>query len=231
MADAYWRYGVAQDAGGSGSVPRLSSVPGYYPSETPSLGTHVNQGSGGLSTASTDYLQKDMFPLRSSAHVIGVGVHPEPVISGLTAKPSIHSYASALEDTNLISHRRDTDLGVDPIARDIIHEGPNSIRKANGSLVPGESNILFVDCLPNDCTRREVGHLFRPFIGFKEIRVVHKEARCSGDKSMVLCFVEFDDAKCALTAMEALQGYKFDDRKPDSPLLRINFAHFPFRLS
>lgn len=28
----------------------------------------------------------------------------------------------------------------------------------------------------------------------------------SGDKAMVLCFVEFADPKCALTAMEALQG-------------------------
>lgn len=28
----------------------------------------------------------------------------------------------------------------------------------------------------------------------------------SGDKAMVLCFVEFNDSKCALTAMEALQG-------------------------
>ncbi|KAL0297199.1 UNVERIFIED_CONTAM: hypothetical protein Sradi_6772000 [Sesamum radiatum] len=51
-----------------------------------------------------------------------------------------------------------------------------------------------------------------------------------GDKAMVLCFVEFTDAKCALTAMEALQGYKFDDKKQNSPLLRIHFAHFPFRL-
>lgn len=28
-----------------------------------------------------------------------------------------------------------------------------------------------------------------------------------GDKAMVLCFVEFTDAKCAITAMEALQGW------------------------
>ncbi|CAK9136660.1 unnamed protein product [Ilex paraguariensis] len=52
----------------------------------------------------------------------------------------------------------------------------------------------------------------------------------SGDKALVLCFVEFSDAKCALTALEALQGYKFDDKKPDSPVLRTHFAHFPFRL-
>lgn len=28
----------------------------------------------------------------------------------------------------------------------------------------------------------------------------------SGDQAMVLCFVEFNDAKCAMTALEALQG-------------------------
>lgn len=31
----------------------------------------------------------------------------------------------------------------------------------------------------------------------------------SGDKAYVLCFVEFNDSKCALTAMEALQGAFF----------------------
>lgn len=31
----------------------------------------------------------------------------------------------------------------------------------------------------------------------------------SGDKAMTLCFVEFVDSKCALTAMEALQGNNF----------------------
>ncbi|CAI9093736.1 OLC1v1029290C1 [Oldenlandia corymbosa var. corymbosa] len=94
-----------------------------------------------------------------------------------------------------------------------------------------ESNILFVDRLPTDCTRREVGYLFHPFIGFREIRVIHKEPRRSGDKSMVFCFVEFADLKCAFTAMEALQGYKFDDKKSDSPVLKIQHAHFPFRLA
>ncbi|XP_004964564.1 RNA-binding protein 1 isoform X3 [Setaria italica] len=93
-----------------------------------------------------------------------------------------------------------------------------------------ESNILFVDGLPTDCTRREVAHLFRLFDGFKDIRVVHKEPRHSGDKAYVLCFVEFDDAKRARTAMEKLRAYRFDDRKPDSPLLEIQFARFPFRL-
>nr|CAB3469504.1 unnamed protein product [Digitaria exilis] len=93
-----------------------------------------------------------------------------------------------------------------------------------------ESNILFVDCLPTDCTRREVAHLFRLFEGFKDIRVVHKEPRRSGDKAYVLCFVEFESAKYARTAMNKLREYRFDDRKPDSPCLKIQFARFPFRL-
>lgn len=92
-----------------------------------------------------------------------------------------------------------------------------------------ESSMLFVDGLPRDCTRREVGHLFRPFIGFKDIRVVHKEPRRTGDKAMVLCFVEFDNPTCARTAMDALQGYQFDHKKVDSSVLRIHFAHFPFK--
>ena len=45
---------------------------------------------------------------------------------------------------------------------------------------------------------------------------------------MVLCFVEFNDAKCSRTALEALQGYIFVDKKPDSPALGIQFAHFSF---
>ncbi|KAF3785144.1 RNA-binding protein 2 [Nymphaea thermarum] len=50
-----------------------------------------------------------------------------------------------------------------------------------------------------------------------------------GEKAFVICFVEFKDEKCAATALEALQGYRFDDKKPDSPVLRIQFARFPFR--
>ncbi|EEE65084.1 hypothetical protein OsJ_20123 [Oryza sativa Japonica Group] len=66
--------------------------------------------------------------------------------------------------------------------------------------------------------------LFRPFVGFKDIRLVHKEPRHSSDRAYVLCFVEFSDAKCAITAMEALQEYRFDERKPDAAVLNIKFA-------
>ncbi|XP_010247370.1 PREDICTED: RNA-binding protein 1-like [Nelumbo nucifera] len=224
MGDPYWRYGSAADREG---VPR-TSFPGYLSSDTSSLASHRLWNSNDFRGSSSEYLQNDILPRPGSYgldHLTGTNSRVTPGFGGLSTGASI---VPPLEDPALISQRRDIALGISPGIPDILNERPNSLRKSEG-LQGEESNILFVDGLPNDCTRREVAHLFRPFIGFKEIRVVHKEPRRSGDKAMVLCFVEFDDAKCALTALEALQGYKFDDKKPDSPDLRIQFARFPFR--
>lgn len=167
---------------------------------------------------------------------VGVSVRGEPGL-GVTARARTNGYPSPLGPLGplgaqaSLSQRHEVAVSVSSSVPTDIRQERSASRNADGlPVLKGESNILFVDGLPTDCTRREVGHLFRPFIGFKEIKVVHKEPRRSGDKAMVLCFVEFADPDCALTAMEALQGYKFDDKKPDSLPLRIHFAHFPFRL-
>ncbi|KAJ0031480.1 hypothetical protein Pint_13749 [Pistacia integerrima] len=292
-----------------GSVAR-SSFPGYLTPKAPSFVSHQPLGSSDLRVAS-DFPQREISAVRPSPYGLdetaGIGVHPEPVMCAITAGASVKGYSSPPQDPSLIVQRRDVALGIGPPIPGRI-EMPNSLRNVNGSpLIKGESNILFVDGLPTDCTRREVAHLFRPFIGYREIKVVHKEPRrvstvnllylfggrayivklrdsfihlltlvlsvrnldggilyplfiasltysityklldlsrtClreyrvwvsvlqSGDKAMVLCFVEFMDSKCAVTAMEALNGYKFDDKKPESPTLRIQFAQFPFRPS
>jgi len=234
MGDPYWRYAASADPG---SVAR-QSFPGFLSTETSTLTTPHHLWSGNhMQAASSDYMQKDVLSSRPGAYSVdelaGIGVRAEPGFGGLSSGASIKGYPSPLEDPTLISQRRDAAArGLTPAIPDIINERPSSLRKVDGlsGAAAAESNVLFVDGLPNDCSRREVGHLFRPFIGFREIRVVHKEPRRSGDKATVLCFVEFTDAKCALTALEALQGYKFDNKKPDSPVLRIHFAHFPFRL-
>ncbi|XP_011100490.1 RNA-binding protein 1-like isoform X2 [Sesamum indicum] len=226
MGDPYWRYSAAAPA-----APPSSSDRGYLPSEVSTLTNYYPYSSRDLRAASSDFPQKDILPSRAGAYGVDdfAGIRSEPGISGLTAGTSFKGYPSSFEDPSLLVRQRDVAPGTSPGIPDATYE--NSMRRADGPPVPaGESNILFVDGLPTDCTRREIGHLFRPFIGFREIRVVHKEPRRRGDKAMVLCFVEFTDAKCALTAMEALQGYKFDDKKQNSPLLRIHFAHFPFRL-
>ncbi|XP_020599679.1 nuclear speckle RNA-binding protein A-like [Phalaenopsis equestris] len=199
-----------------------SSVPGYLPPEGPALASHHSWNHDFSRATSSEFLRNDLLQSRPGGYAVdgraGVGSESVPGHIGL---PIARGY-SPLEDPALL--RRDAALGIKPSLTDI--ERPEAFRKSEGLLLD-ESNVLSVDGLPRDCTRREVAHLFRPFVGFKEIRVIHKEPRHVGDKGHVLCFVEFDDAKCAHTALQALRGYKFDDKKADTPVLKIQFAKFP----
>lgn len=94
-------------------------------------------------------------------------------------------------------------------------------------LPPEASSTLFVEGLPANCARREVSHIFRPFVGFKEVRLVIKESRYPGGHPFVLCFVDFVSPAHAATAMDTLQGYKLDQHDRDSPNLRLQFARRP----
>lgn len=228
MADPYWRYSYPPPERGSTPKPRL---PGHISAEVSTVTTY-HQRSSNDTLISGDLLQKDFLPSHPGVYGIdGIrGFQPEPSAgSGLTIGIRHIDYPAPFRDPSSIGQRRDVPPGNIPNIEERIYEKPNSSRRAD-AVGGGESNILFVDGLPTDCTRREVGHLFRPFLGFRDLKVVHKEPRHSGDKAIVLCFVEFTDTRCAVTAMKALQGYKFDDRKPGSPVLKIYFAHFPFRL-
>ncbi|KAH9296906.1 hypothetical protein KI387_028588, partial [Taxus chinensis] len=90
------------------------------------------------------------------------------------------------------------------------------------SLPADASSTLFVKGLPTDCSRREVAHVFRPFRGFKDIRLVSKDFP-RGD-TLVFCFVEFETPSSAATALGSLQGYKLDEKDSDSPTLEIEFG-------
>ncbi|TVT98093.1 hypothetical protein EJB05_46576 [Eragrostis curvula] len=48
--------------------------------------------------------------------------------------------------------------------------------------------------------------IFRPFVGFREVRLVNKEPKHPGGDPICLCFVDFADAAQAAIALEALQG-------------------------
>uniref|UniRef100_A0A0D9XAH7 RRM domain-containing protein n=1 Tax=Leersia perrieri TaxID=77586 RepID=A0A0D9XAH7_9ORYZ len=82
------------------------------------------------------------------------------------------------------------------------------------------SSTLYVEGLPANCTRREVSR-------FREVRLVNKESRHPGGDPHVLCFVDFDTPTQATVALEALQGYKFDEHDRDSAHLRLQFSRFP----
>ncbi|CAH9070005.1 unnamed protein product [Cuscuta europaea] len=89
------------------------------------------------------------------------------------------------------------------------------------------SSTLYVEGLPANCTRREVSHIFRPFVGYKEVRLVTKDSRRPDGDPLVFCFVDFASPAHAATAMEALQGYLFDELERDSVTLRLQFARHP----
>ncbi|KAG7037705.1 RNA-binding protein 2 [Cucurbita argyrosperma subsp. argyrosperma] len=234
--DAYTRYAASADRAGSVARSGLSNY-----SEAPPLTSYPNSTSIDPWRIPPDYLLKELQTDSSGpgtygyTDVGGIRNYPEPVIGGVTSGVSATGNTSPFHDAQA-RQRHDIAVGSSPglmAMADTGHEKANSLGLRNPERVPisaQESNILFVDGLPTDCTRREVGHLFRPFIGYKDIRVVHKEPRRRGDKATVLCFVEFIEARYSRAAMEALQGYKFDDKKPDSLALKIQFAHFPFRL-
>ena len=108
------------------------------------------------------------------------------------------------------------------------------------SLPADASSTLFVEGLPNDCTSREAAHIFRHFRGFKEVRIVNKskepkKAHVGGERGesvvVALCFVEFDNPKCAATAMACVQGYMLDENDRDSPSLKLQFARSTLKAS
>ncbi|CAH2036648.1 unnamed protein product [Thlaspi arvense] len=95
------------------------------------------------------------------------------------------------------------------------------------SLPPDASNTLYVEGLPSNCSRREVAHIFRPFFGYKEVRLVTKDSKQRNGDPIVLCFVDFENPAFAATARIALQGYRMDQDEPDSKILQIQFSRNP----
>uniref|UniRef100_A0A1J3H2F9 RRM domain-containing protein n=2 Tax=Noccaea caerulescens TaxID=107243 RepID=A0A1J3H2F9_NOCCA len=94
-------------------------------------------------------------------------------------------------------------------------------------LPPDASNTLYVEGLPSNCSRREVAHIFRPFLGYKEVRLVNKDSKQRNGDPIVLCFVDFTNPACAATALSTLQGYRMDENEPDSKILRLQFSRNP----
>ncbi|XP_078174075.1 RNA-binding protein 1-like isoform X2 [Carex rostrata] len=95
------------------------------------------------------------------------------------------------------------------------------------SLPPDASSTLYVEGLPSNCTRREVSHIFRPFVGYREVRLVNKEPKHKEGSTHILCFVDFASPAHAAVALDALQGYRLDDHDRDSSVLRLQFARNP----
>lgn len=80
------------------------------------------------------------------------------------------------------------------------------------------TNIVYVEGLPLNTSEREVAHLFRPFPGFKSVRLITREK--SGEKSLI-CFADFEDILQATICINTLQGYRFDK----NDLVGLHFSY------
>lgn len=220
MADAYWRYGdgrqqpaalppqVVKRPRTDYEMPSGPDMPNYYPRDEERAGIRVIRDTDSINASYDRYLRSGQMSSfgNESGRSLGSGL-----ISGHLTVDDPRIVAMGASDPIVASKGRPAAVGGRP-------EIP---------LPPDASSTLFVEGLPANCTRREVAHIFRPFVGYKEVRLVTKESRHSGGDPLVLCFVDFLSPAHAATAMDALQGYKFDEHDRDSAHLRLQFARYP----
>lgn len=82
-----------------------------------------------------------------------------------------------------------------------------------------ERATLYVEGIPLDATEREVSHVFRPFAGFRRLRLITKESSRYPGTHYCICFVEFETLYQATFAKTVLKGYPFDPEKSGEGLL------------
>lgn len=69
------------------------------------------------------------------------------------------------------------------------------------------TKIVYVEGIPYGATEREIAHIFRPFPGFQNIRIIPKE---KNGKKTIICFVDFENIIQSTLCIQTLQGYRFD---------------------
>lgn len=132
---------------------------------------------------------------------VGVSVRGEPGL-GVTATARTNGYPSPLGAQASLSQRHEVAVSVSSSVPTDIRQERSASRNADGlPVLKGESNILFVDGLPTDCTRREVGRILLLFcMPVKISSMQHFQGYCSlcgiGNncpKSAILflCFCQF----------------------------------------
>ncbi|XP_021669890.2 RNA-binding protein 1 isoform X3 [Hevea brasiliensis] len=199
MADAYWRYGDARQQQQQAiptlvgkrprsdyDVPGGNELPNYYPRDDDRAALRAIRDSESIGASYDRYLRST--PM--SSYSGGQSARP---ISGVPSRPVDDPRVVGVGSLDPGATVKDRTMGL-------------GSGRSEAPLPPDATSTLFVEGLPSDCTRREVSHIFRPFVGYKEVRLVSKESRRPGGDPLVLCFVDFLSPAHAATAMDALQG-------------------------
>ncbi|AES72538.2 putative nucleotide-binding alpha-beta plait domain-containing protein [Medicago truncatula] len=219
MSDAYWRYAESQQHAPPtipGKRPRteydvsgVHNLANYFPHDDDRGRLQVIRDTESLDASYERYLRNAI-----SSH--GSGQSTRTIDGGVPSHSIDDSHVTSMGGVDRRTNVKDQILEL-------------SGGRPDHSLPPGATNTLFVEGLPSNCTRREVAHIFRPFVGYKEVRLVSKESRQPGGDPLLLCFVDFVSPAHAATAMDALHGYKFDELDRNSVNLRFQFARNPGR--
>ena len=80
------------------------------------------------------------------------------------------------------------------------------------------TKIVYVEGIPYGATEREIAHIFRPFPGFQNIRIIPKE---KNGKKTIICFVDFENVIQSTLCIQTLQGYRFDK----NDLVGLHFSY------
>ncbi|XP_027903951.1 nuclear speckle RNA-binding protein A-like isoform X2 [Vigna unguiculata] len=197
MSDGYWRYAAESRHAPSSitgkrsrsdfDVSGVHDLPNYFPHDDDRGGLRVIRDAESLDASYENYL-------RSAISSYGSGQSTRTIGGRVPNRTVDDSHVANIGGVDRGTNAKDKILGF-------------SSGRADRSLPPDATSTLFVEGLPSNCTRREVAHIFRPFVGYKEVRLVSKESRQPGGDPLVLCFVDFLSPGHAATAMEALQGY------------------------
>lgn len=78
--------------------------------------------------------------------------------------------------------------------------------------------------MPCNIHEREVAHIFRPFTGYLECRLIPIGRKMGSDAKTHNVFVDFDTREQAAHALGTLQGYKVDLKDPSMGAIRLEFA-------
>ncbi|KAK6940017.1 RNA recognition motif domain [Dillenia turbinata] len=180
-------------------------------------GSRIVKDTKTIGSAYDRYLQTSQVSSLTSGEASSYGVGLERAVAGLSSAPinsasllgpSRHGAAASDLAPNGRGMGYRDQLPVEPVARPVRETVP---------LPPDASSTIYVEGLPPDSTRREVAHIFRPFVGYKEVRLVTKESKHRGGDPLILCFVDFANPAC----------YKMDEHDRDSAYLRLQFSRYP----
>ncbi|CAI9115693.1 OLC1v1016670C1 [Oldenlandia corymbosa var. corymbosa] len=206
MGDPYWNRqgGAVHPGAGQGLLKRPRSDYGrdmhqYLSPDDDRVGPRIINDTQTLESAYDRYLQSSQLS-HNSGDVSNYGGGLRGV-AGSTALPT----------RDRIGAGRTGMLGAEPAPSrrtEFSSHLPDEVARPRDTLPlpPDASSTLYIEGLPSDSSKREVAHIFRPFVGYKEVRLVPKESKHRGGDPLILCFVDFADPACAATALSALQG-------------------------